>query len=451
MASFHLEGYEQLLVSCEEGTGKTQQLFGCLRDADSGGKSRDGRDDAADSGGKGHAAEDCGMECGNTGRILHIGDDETADIEYAEKYGLDTYRIYSGADLFDLLGGLGTEKEIVSLSDRVKTGLFISRMFNDPFVFESGDCRLSVADAFDIGYLFCAPMITDFSIWLRDRVKQEQIPQILFCARDGFLVGRLYRRIDQATRSYYFLASRTAAIRAGVEDDADISYVDSMKFFGTEEDNLRVRFGIVSSDMKSKDGRSETILRRCNVLRENYKKYIRKLGIGTDKTAMFDFVAKGTTQMYLQKLFKQHMKGFYFLQLEPEFMADKGLDIEPFYSDEEKNTSAIFDNYYILETMLTSPYPATEEFDEDGNPIYSKETRTEQDIRCFKRAQDGIASYFDDYISILPETERRQNKRLDELFLSLVNSVEIEDEEFMALTVEDPLFGRMTAITDVIG
>ncbi|WP_026667948.1 hypothetical protein [Butyrivibrio sp. AE2005] len=63
-------------------------------------------------------------------------------------------------------------------------------------------------------------------------------------------------------------------------------------------------------------------------------------------------MAKGTTQMYLQKLFAQHIKGFYFLQLEPEFMADKGLDIEPFYSDEEKNSSAIFDNYYILETIL---------------------------------------------------------------------------------------------------
>ncbi len=74
-------------------------------------------------------------------------------------------------------------------------------------------------------------------------------------------------------------------------------------------------------------------------------------------------MAKGTTQMYLQKLFAQHIKGFYFLQLEPEFMADKGLDIEPFYSDEEKNSSAIFDNYYILETILTALFPQLEEFD----------------------------------------------------------------------------------------
>lgn len=422
LASFRIEGYETLFVSGERGVSKTQGLFESLRD----------------------------MGSDKTEKILHIGDDEAADIECAKKYGMDTYRVYSGAELFDLLGGLGVEKETASLADRVKVGLFVSRMFNDPFVFEEGDRRLSVSDAFDVGYLFCAPMITDFSIWLRARVKQEQIPQILFCARDGFLVGRLYRMIDKDTKAYYFLASRTAAIRAGVEDDNDISYVDSMKFFGTEEDNLRVRFGIEKADIGG-GNRNEAILKRSGVLRRNYKKYIGKLGVENDGAAMFDFVEKGTTQLYLQKLFEQHIKGFYFLQLEPEFMADKGLDIEPFYSDEEKNTSAIFDNYYILETMLTSPYPATEEFDEDGNPVYSKETRSEQDIRCFKRAQDGIVSYFDDYISILPEVGRQQNKRLDELFLSLVNSVKIRDEEFMSLTVEDPFFGRMTAITDVIG
>lgn len=69
--------------------------------------------------------------------------------------------------------------------------------------------------------------------------------------------------------------------------------------------------------------------------------------------------------------------------------------------------------------LRPSPYPATEEFDE--------------------------------YIRILPEQERTQNKHLDEIFLALVNNVKIEDGEFMSLTVEDPFFGRMTPITDVIG
>lgn len=156
--------------------------------------------------------------------------------------------------------------------------------------------------------------------------------------------------------------------------------------------------------------------------------------------------------MYLQKLFEgRHLKGFYFLQLEPEFMADKGLDIEPFYTDQEKNTSAIFDNYYILETMLTSPYPQMLEMDENGNPVFAEETRSEADIEVFKRAQDGIIEYFKDYISIVPEDARTVNKKLDEKLLELVNKVQILDADFLGIKVADPFFGRMTDIKDVIG
>ena len=235
-----------------------------------------------------------------------------------------------------------------------------------------------------------------------------------------------------------------------MDSQKDIDYVDSMKFFGSPEDSLRVRFGIEADDV---DGicRSAVILDKAKQKRANYKKYIDKLGIGSGKLAFFDFVAKGTTQMYLQKLFTQHIKGFYFLQLEPEFMADKGLDIEPFYSDQEKDSSAIYDNYYILETILTAPYPQIEEMDDEGHPVFAKETRSEQELRAVERAQRGVAEFFEDYLRILPGSAQTENKKLDEKFLELVNRVRILDEEFLSLKVEDPFFGRMTNIKDVIG
>ncbi len=417
---FELSGYEDLLVSCEYGTAKTQELFSVLSD-----KYKDKK-------------------------VLHIGDDEFADIEKAKNRGIDTFRVYSAADLFDELGGLSTENEIESLSDHVKIGLFLEQIFNNPFWFENEERRLSVNDAFDIGYLFCGPMITDYTMWMNERVDTQGYSKMLFGARDGYLLGRLFRMMDDAKDSYYFLSSRTAAIRAGMDTQEDIDYVDSMKYFGTPEEALKVRYGIEVDDVTSID-RSAVILDKAKQQRTNYQKYIEKLGIGDGKLALFDFVAKGTTQMYLQKLFAQHMKGFYFLQLEPEFMADKGLDIEPFYSDEEKNTSAIFDNYYILETMLTAPYPQMEEMDTEGNPVFVKETRSESDLKVFERAQQGIIQYFRDYLGLLPKSARKENKKLDEKLLALVSRVQILDEDFLALKVEDPFFGRMTDIKDVIG
>ncbi len=413
-------GLEDLFVSCEYGTSKTLDLFEILKNHYKG------------------------------KRILHIGDDETADIEKAALHGLETCRIFSGTDLYDCLGGLGIEDDVKALSDRVKAGMMVSAIFNSPFWFEEEAQRLSVKDASRIGYLFCAPMITDFVLWMKRKVSEQGYSQILFCARDGYLPGKLFREVSPDTKSVYFLSSRTAAIRAGMESKSDIDYVDSMKFFGSSEDALRTRFGISVEDISEIEWGKEILL-KAGIQRGNYKKYIEKLDMRDTSIGMFDFVAKGTTQMYLQKLFSQHIKGFYFLQLEPEFMADKGLDIEPFYSDEEKNSSAIFDNYYILETMLTSPYSQMEEFDENGDPVFAEETRSESDIKVFEQAQEGIKEYFEDYMRLVPEEARVENKALDEKMLALVNRIQILDEDFMALKVEDPFFGRMTDIKDVIG
>ena len=382
-------------------------------------------------------------------KILHIGDDELADVEKASGYGIETYHVYSGMELFDALGGLGIEDEIHTLADRVKAGMLIAGLFNDPFWFEDGECKLSVDHAFEIGYLFCAPMITDFLLWMKKKAEAEGYMQILFCARDGYLPGRLFKKISSYTRPIYFLSSRTAAIRAGMENVRDIEYVDSMKYFGTPEELLKTRFGITVDHVNNTE-REKEILLKAKTQREFYHKYIEKMDIQDSDIAIFDFVAKGTTQMYLQKLFSSRLKGFYFLQLESEFMEDKELNIESFYSDKEKDASVIFDNYYILETILTSPYPQLEEFDRDGNPVFAKETRTNQDIRCFTQAQRGITAYFEDYLAILPETARIENKKLDEKLLALINNIQIKDQDFLDLKVEDPFFGRMTDIKDVI-
>ncbi len=429
LEKFELKGFDNIFVSCEYNTAKTQGLFDVVKEAYP------------------------------NQSILHIGDDEYADIEKAKEHGLKSFRLYNASDLLDILGGLGLA-QADTISDRVKIGLFLSRIFNSPFWFEKDKQPLSVKSASDIGFLFCAPMITDFIIWMKGQTTAQSYNHILFGARDGYLVGRLFMMIDGAdanndvaikSKSYYFLTSRTAAIRAGMELEADIEYVDSMKFFGSPEEALRVRFGVEVEDVNSIN-RTALILEKSRKQRENYRIYIKKLGVGDEDLALFDFVAKGTTQMYLDRLFKnQHLKGFYFLQLEPEFMADKGLDIEPFYSDSEKDTSAIFDNYYILETMLTSPYPQMLEMDEDGKPVFAEETRSASDIEVFRCAQEGIIEFFKDYTSIVPESSRTVNKALDEKLLELVNKVKILDEEFLAIKVEDPFFGRMTDIKDVIG
>lgn len=426
---FGIAGYDGLLVSCEYGKSKQQGLFDELK------------------------------KMAGTERIVHIGDDAVSDIKSAEACGIDCAQIYSGAELLDLLGGLGMSAHVHSLSDRIRVGMVAARLFNSPFQFEDKEHRLKIKDVIDVGYLFCAPMINDFVQWFGTQTQELDCKNVWFCARDGFLVKKIYEKLFPESFSEYFLTSRIAAIRSGVETREDVAYVESMKFSGEAAENLKCRFGIETADISDSEMDKDELglMQYCRVIlymaeqkRKNNRKYIESLRIQKGKIAFFDFVAKGTSQLYAGRLVDNPIIGLYFLQLEPEYMKDRHLDIRPFYTEEERENSAIFDSYYILETLLTSPEPSVEEFDKDGRPVYAKETRSQKDIACFMRAQDGILEYVDTYLSICPESERKVNKKLDEMMLMLIHKVEILDQDFLDMTVEEPFFNRMTAITDVL-
>jgi predicted HAD superfamily hydrolase len=396
------------------------------------------------------------LESVATKNILHIGNDVVSDVEAAKRCGIKAFQIYSVSELLDLVGGLKLTSNINGLADKIKVGMFASEIFNSPFQFES-EQRIHVDDAFDVGYLFCAPMMLDFAYWFGEQVENLQLKNILLCARDGYLLKKVYERIYPESKAKYLLTSRISAIRAGTNDESDIDYVNSMKFSGSVETNLKVRYGLDADSIPQCDidatqtglrKYTKAILDNCRKKKINNQKYIESLKLNDGSVALFDFVAKGTSQMYIQKLLDNQIIGLYFLQLEPEFMKDKGLEIVPFFKESEN--SAIFDNYYILEVLLTSPESSVEEFNDKGAPIYAVETRTQEDISCFMRAQEGIIKYVEKFLNLCPGTEIKVNKKIDDVFLTLVHNIEICDKDFLKLKVEDPFFNRMTDITDVL-
>ena len=166
-----------------------------------------------------------------------------------------------------------------------------------------------------------------------------------------------------------------AAIRAGVKSVEDIAYIDEMKFSGTLKEQMQERFGITIQDSKEDKTSildyAEEILSAAEVKRNNYLKYMQTLNQKEGTIALFDFVAKGTCQMFVEKILNKRLEGLYFLRLEEDNPKTSELKIKTFYQAEEKAESVIFDNYYILETMLTAPMPSVLDFDENGKPCFA--------------------------------------------------------------------------------
>ena len=228
-------------------------------------------------------------------------------------------------------------------------------------------------------------------------------------------------------------------------------FENAAKYFEELKEQMQKRLGITVDKEKSRltDYKQE-ILQHAAVCRTGYQKYIAQFPVKNGDIAFFDFVAKGTCQLFMSRIVDAHLKGFYFLRLEEEQMKDRNLDIVSFYESSERDNSVIFDDYYILETMLTSPMPSVAFFDEEGSPVYVEETRSLSDIECFQKAQSGILDYFKIYTKICPNRCLTENKKLDEVLLSLIHKISIEDETFLKLKVEDAFFNRMTEMPSLI-
>ena len=375
--------YTDIIASCEYRTDKTQQLFARLRERFP------------------------GKTC------LHIGDSFEADIEGAERNGCTACRLYSGLELFEKTGYLGLWKKIHSLSGRIQAGMLVASLFNSPFQFEDSEKKISVENAHEIGYIFLGPIITGFIHWLYQQVRKQNLKNI------GCWAG---------------------AYRHG----------EKMRFSGNIQEQLWERFGISVEEPTEHrqllDYKSE-ILKAAEANRKKYLQYIESLEMMDGDIAFFDFAARGTVQMYMSRMLKRNLKGFYFFQLDRAYMEDKQLNIFPFYEQEDSDISK---NFYMLEAVMTSPQPYFLGFDENGNACFSEESRTDRDLRCIREVQAGIADYFEVCQKIAPEWEIEEGKELGGMILSLLHEIDIRDQDFLALKIDDPFFHRVSNLADLL-
>lgn len=405
----NVTGYQELIVSCEYRVNKKEGLFNVL-------KERIG-------------SKSC----------IHIGDDIVSDITSAEKYELNTCHIYNKTELFEKIGCLGLIKEDMSISDRIKLGIFASHIFNSPFQFENNG-RIVIGNGYDLGYLIIAPLVTEFVFWINEQTKKDNIDNIWFAARDGYVLKKMYNLLRDNLESRYFLTSRICAMRASIKNEKDIDEVVEKGFNGLYTDMLFSRFGVNSK---------EDIIIKANQNHKAYMDYIDTISKKDDRVAFIDLVSTGTSQMYINRIADRVIKGYYFLKHYDESGEKRALDIKGFYND--ANDECQIDKFYfVLESVLTSFEPTLLEVDLNGNPVYAKEHRTIQELEYIEEVQNGIMDYFEQYIKLCPENIHVENKKLGGDIFKLIQRISVEGDAFRRLCLEDNFFNRVTFMEEML-
>lgn len=252
-----------------------------------------------------------------------------------------------------------------------------------------------IGNIYDLVYLCVAPLVTAYTIWLAKNVSRAEYGAVLFAARDGFIIKKLYDYLrDNGMKalppSVYLYTSRLACMKAGVWDEDDLKVLQ--RFTGKSVQALLAAL----FDNRTGNGDNAAFLELSSVSRKNYYAYLDRIKIDCQhgKYAFMDLISKGTSQFFLQKLFANTLDGYYLsyqpsnlgvVQFESLFPSMKDEEV---FSDDMRN---------FLETILTSTESSAIGFDSAGNAVFSEKLPTRDRLEYITAAQQAIYDYFRAY------------------------------------------------------
>lgn len=343
-------------------------------------------------------------------KILHIGDNKEADGDACKLYGIqDNFLIKSAYGMLSDSSANELLKYTNRLADREYIANFIARQFNNPFIFEMTQGKISLASEYDLCKELVAPITSVFVNWLIEKCQEEKIEKMLFASRDGYLLNELFQQIARSDISIslpdyqYFYASRRVCLLASLTEEKDILEVANMSFQGTVEELLTKRFDLKLEQILVRKGNESTqeyilrhtpvILANAKLTRSNYFKYIQdniSLKSKNSRVGYFDFVSMGTCQNALQKFLPWDIVGLYFSRIYDK--SKESLHIEalcPQKSIYESDLS-INDRYFFLEMIFTSFEPTLDNFNQYGEREFHQESRTSQELTSLSEFHKGV-------------------------------------------------------------
>ncbi len=356
-------------------------------------------------------------EIGNQS-CLHIGDNWSVDGICAENAGIDIYLIQG---INDLLGNSVYAPALSlchTVNDSILLGMIAEKMFNDPFVlyqktYHSNSLQMAA-------YTHIGPVMAEFMIWLTDQLKNSKYDKIIFPARDGFLIEKLYKQYieknaaEHYPESVYIETSRNAAMVADVRYKRDVREMLKSCPYQDAPEILEKRFLIMSDERRMEELSTkktedliwqykDMILERSKELRAAYQEFLKKSNVEQNKKyAFFDLVSSGTSQLHLASILKSDMTGLYFYHNEPDTPEKKKLPINAFgnYDSVIDSNSAVRRKYLLLEFILSSENASVKYIDENGYVHYEKEKRKQKEIQMMKSLQKGIVTFLAEYLKL---------------------------------------------------
>lgn len=372
---------------------------------------------------------------------LHIGDNACSDIQIPQDFGFrPPLHVLRPASLLEAVPALRPLHPGAATNTRWQDSLWLglianrlSRLADEaPACFSDG---FTILDAETLGYVVLGPLVHDFVAWVARNALQRGDRDLLFMAREGWLLEGCFKRLAMTTgrlqnlNGHYFLASRRATGLPSLRTDDDLSCLFSGTFSGPLAALLHARLGAdaaalvkahgLDHGMAFLPGMETDIARRlhpllpellamANAENESYREYVAGIvGEFEGVPVVVDIGYSATIQSNLARLLDRPLQGEY-MALKASTVVEMSSSTARYFDGrrgDNAQASMILRNDLLLESLLTAPAPQFSHFQRDMNGIVPQFVPgTEPPApELVEQVHDGALTFIDDLHRVVGE------------------------------------------------
>lgn len=253
------------------------------------------------------------------------------------------------------------------------------------------------------GYEYGGPLCYAFVRWIKKIVAENKdISDVLFVARDGFLLKKAFEMMGCDVKAHYVYAPRILNI---------VNNIDYEKGHSDCLGQLKLLMRTYGDAIGCDDYESMTESEMMDLIEKNrplllslskkgrgdYRSYLNGLGIGDGRLLIVDTITdKFSAQKLIGGSVDNQCTGAYWVVLLDAVLNYKTMD----YRTYQMTHAHVLFNWYLNEMLLSSPEPPVIGL-EDGQPLFKeKDDMEEERERIFYSLSKGTKEFCRDLLSI---------------------------------------------------
>jgi len=303
-------------------------------------------------------------------KVLHIGDNKYSDYKTPVKMGMNALKYEKISKQF-----FKNNKKAKKFYEKYSNSLTISILMGCLAL--SKDTKQNYW--YDLGFNYGGAFIFAYMYWLKTMLSKDNIEEILFVARDGHTLEKVYNILNNKHKTHYFYAPRLISICCTLDIDdkinaSDFECIDAISsIINYYKSQTEAKFQIPNLETKNEylsfwEQHKSFYQELAQKEHEKYKDYLLSLNINEPKIAFVDVMTTFfTAHKFIQDILNDKVvKGYYYL-------------VSDFYNFNREKleyrnyTNQIF-NVKFIELLISSPEPPIIRI-EDNKPVYKDITK----------------------------------------------------------------------------